>query len=172
MVLKFEEYINEGLWSSGMKRAETGEERLEDKSPFSDYLKTIKWVDMDHPDYLFAENDLEETLYLDELEEGIKKLPKDICIMDENVCTKLITWTFLKGDTSYKNKINDKVGIVRYICKETDEKIYFINEFNRTYYLRNQGDNVILKFDLTSNNIRAVHDYPKRKYSVKLLKKK
>lgn len=30
MVLKYNEYIKEGLWSKGVKRSETGEERLED----------------------------------------------------------------------------------------------------------------------------------------------
>lgn len=33
MVKKFEEFISEGLWSKGVERSETGEERLGDKLP-------------------------------------------------------------------------------------------------------------------------------------------
>ena len=33
MIKKFEEWINEGLWSKGVERSHTGEERLGDKLP-------------------------------------------------------------------------------------------------------------------------------------------
>ena len=48
MILKFEDYIKEGLWSKGLERAQTGEERLEDKTNYFkvddyDYFFKFKW---------------------------------------------------------------------------------------------------------------------------------
>ena len=99
MVLKFEEYINEGLWSSGMKRAENNEKREEDASDLKVYFKNIEWVDLGHPDILFAKSDFpdepqdqEDLLSTNDIDEFIKELPDDVNILSYRelkwLCTK------------------------------------------------------------------------------------
>ena len=51
----FEQFINEGLWASGMKRAENGEERLGDM--IDSNIKELKPVDLGF-DFLFADQNL------------------------------------------------------------------------------------------------------------------
>ena len=36
MIKKFEEFINEGLWSKGIERSQTGEQRIENKNKLKD----------------------------------------------------------------------------------------------------------------------------------------
>ena len=84
------EYIKtyEGLWAKGIERSKTGEERLGDVTDFDRYIKTINWVDMGHPKYLFAEMDFEERgLSINEVEEITKKLPKGVEIMNSDMYT-------------------------------------------------------------------------------------
>ena len=55
MVKKFEEYINEGLWSAGMKRVEDGEERKENK--IHSNINELKPINIhDKLDYKFADD--------------------------------------------------------------------------------------------------------------------
>ena len=80
--------INEGLWSKGIERSRSGEKRTEDITPFDKYIPQINWVDLGHPDILFAELDFsvltennDDLLSINDIKQIIKTLPKDISIM-------------------------------------------------------------------------------------------
>ena len=70
MVLKFEEYLNEGLWSKGLERAQSGAEREEVK--IHSNIDTLKGIDLGLPflisdDYLYINGD--EKTSFDEYDE-------------------------------------------------------------------------------------------------------
>ena len=55
MILKFEDYIKEGLWSKGLERAQSGEERIGDK--IDSNINELNGVDLGLP-FLIADEDL------------------------------------------------------------------------------------------------------------------
>ena len=67
MVLKFEEFINEGLWSKGIERSKTGEERMEEK--IISNIDTLNGIDLGE-DFLISDEYLsingEDRFTLDE----------------------------------------------------------------------------------------------------------
>ena len=151
MIKKFEEYINEGLWSSGMKRAETGEVRLGDKTFFDNYLKDVEWVDMGHPDVLFAKydypieveriTDSELVLSVNMINDIIKpNLPKDVSIMNRKQIEFIKRTCSIKGDEKYKKHASKNHSNKLIATNENGDVIYFnlFNKFafttNRTYY--------------------------------------
>ena len=92
MIKKFDEFVNEGLWAKGIERSKTGEKRKEDISKFDLYLKKVEWVDMGHPDVLFAKYDFpvkdiidseDDCFSFDDMAEIEKKLPRGISIMSK-----------------------------------------------------------------------------------------
>ena len=92
IVRKFNEFIEEGFLSKTLGRTKSGEKRLENKTPIDDYLKTIEWVDLGHPKYLFAKYDYGYSdrhrysyLSLNEVEKIIGNLPKGISYLQKPV---------------------------------------------------------------------------------------
>ena len=69
MVLKFDEFINEGLWAKGINRSKTGDERLEDKHPVLEFLKEAEWVEMGHPKFLFCKTQMDHKFSIKEIHE-------------------------------------------------------------------------------------------------------
>lgn len=51
--------INEGFLSKTLGRSNTDGKRLEERDIVDTYMDNVKWVDMEHKDYLFAEDTLE-----------------------------------------------------------------------------------------------------------------
>lgn len=82
-ILNFNEYINEGLWSKGVKRAKQGITRVENLTPLHKHIETIEWIDMGHPDYLFEKMDLYKGQTLQDFI-GLT-LPEGIEMMDEEM---------------------------------------------------------------------------------------
>lgn len=56
MIKKFEDFVNEGLWKSGIERSKSGEERLEDK--VNSNIKDLKPVDIGQ-NFLISDKPLE-----------------------------------------------------------------------------------------------------------------
>ena len=88
MILKFEEFINEGLWSKGIERSKTGKAREGDIPEVIRQLKDIEWVDLGHKKYLFAKTsfpdepkNLQELLSAYDIGEILKFLPEDIDVL-------------------------------------------------------------------------------------------
>ena len=146
----FEQFIstNEGLWSSGMKRAENDEKRLEDMgilNSFQKYIQTIEWVDLGDDFYEFAKVDYKEMISMNEFKEIRTYLQstydkQKISILDKQY------WSFIyKNTISIKkpeSSIHDTPQIIlknprfstsKYITMWCDEKArayYKINHMN------------------------------------------
>ena len=148
MILKFEEYLKEGLWSKGLERAQSGERRIEDRTivdRFMDYIKTIEWVDMSN-EFYYAKYDFPEMLCVEDIIEIEKKLPNDIymagnkeyafiqntCVAemskndDGDDCIDEISGEFEDDDhfvafNLYKNKNNKFKEQVHYFKKYKDQ---------------------------------------------------
>lgn len=98
MVKNFEDFVNEGMWKSGVERAKSGEKRIEDMSDFEKYLNHVEWMDIGHEEYLFAKYDIYEepnaNYYEDtrnnflfsivEIKDIEKSLPKGVYIMNDD----------------------------------------------------------------------------------------
>ena len=68
MVKTFEEYINEGLWKSGIERSRTGIVRKEDELDIPNNVKDLNEIDFCPAlPFVFADKDLELN--------GEKKIP-------------------------------------------------------------------------------------------------
>lgn len=146
MILKFEEYINESLWKKGIERSKSGKTRLEDLSELEKYTRDIEWVDMGHPDVLYAKIDFPPTtnrlddekclLTVEQIVSLIPNLPEGVSIMDR----KQIDWLKLncdiRGDEQY-SPIQDQVRSNNIICTSniTKEEIYFhvLNKYSFMY---------------------------------------
>ena len=164
MVLKFEEYINEGLWSSGMKRAETNSKREEDVSEFERYLRDVEWVDLGHPDFLFAKKDFRPVLH-DEIKLiDTELLPDNIGIITleayQEICKNCNT---IKENNKYK-----------YISDKTNE--YIIFEDDASYFWENvlvfQNGAKVKVFDLDDKTDKVKLCNKKSYFRIKLIKKK
>ena len=119
MILKFEEFINEGLWAKGIERSKTGEKRQESNSVIDIYLKNVEWVDLGHREYLFAKFDsdvkftTEELLQIKQsLPSGIKMLTrsqhtwlKKKCVLDKNRKEGVIFTSDINGEKIYFNNL-------------------------------------------------------------------
>lgn len=80
-----------GLLNKTLKRVRTGDTQIENKTPFDFYLSNVEWVDLGHPDVLFARYDYPlnyrtsdfEMLSLDDIRDIQQKLSQDIFIMNK-----------------------------------------------------------------------------------------
>lgn len=131
VIKKFEEFVNE-LWSKGVERNLRGEKRLGDETDFEKYIKNIEWVDMGHPDVLFAKYDFpksyedmdkDECMFsLNEVEQIAKSLPNGVKILSG----KQIDWLkrnchiVCVGDKSKKSHMG-----IECISRANAEKIFF-----------------------------------------------
>ena len=148
MIKKFEDWLNEGLWSKTLNRGRTDNKRLEDRNPqFEKYFETIKWVDMGHPDYLFAEYDYPGDEITGFVFKNLK-FPKGISIMN----SELYNWLL---NTTTKYTILGKPGEKYYqrTSKITNEPIYFNINFDVEYTCGFDGNMLIWQI-LFGNNKR------------------
>lgn len=171
MVLKFEEFINEGFVNKTLKRVRTGEKRLGERTPFDDYIPTIEWVEMGHPDYLFAKDDFieDELMTIDEIRK--LKLPDGIEIVDED------TFRYLFDTTKYTLS---KKGVYprhwRFVYQNNE---IHLNEVDKQglpsfdYFCEFDND-FVSYLTLYSSNLFSTRSVNKEdaRYTVKLMKKK
>ena len=174
-LLKFEEFINEGLWSSGMKRAENDERRQENKTVIDDYLKSIEWVDMGHPDVLFAKTDYKNDLSLDDIEKIEANLPEGVSIMKDY----LYSWVnrncmHFRSTLSYISPYNHKDEIFFNALKNNwsnNMERYFLNYDKNDiiqYLYYNPNENKLCLSD--SHFIKIPANF--KKFTIKLVKEK
>ena len=117
-ILKFQEFINEQLWSKGVERSKSSKKRLQDKTIFDEYLKTIEWVDMGHDEYLFAKEDMPEILNLNQIKDFINTKPDNIHFMNK----KLINFLNSSCEKFYDRHEN----IEKYGSNKTNNVITFL----------------------------------------------
>ena len=144
MIKKFNEWISEGLWAKGIERSKTGEKRMGDLTEFDRYIETIKWVDMGHPDYLFAEYDYAG----DEITGAVfknLKFPKGISIMN----SELYTWLL----NNSKEKIVGLPGNKHYqrTSKTTNERVFCNIDFTVDYTCGFDGNMTFWKIMFGNN---------------------
>lgn len=80
-----------GILAKTLNRSKSNKKRKEDMTDFISYLNNIKWVDLGHPDVLFAkvdftndtQNKYEQLLTLDKIKDICDCLPPDISIMNK-----------------------------------------------------------------------------------------
>ena len=138
--------INEGLWSKGLERAQTGDKRKEKYTFFDEYISSIKWIDMGHPEYLFAEYDFNEReLSIQEINDF--EFHRSVKILSSQVFDFLQHNNISKDLTNKCDKIEFKNNI-------TNEKIYFLN-----------NDNYITNFSLSDEKFKVdvIDFFPKGK---------
>lgn len=134
MVKKFEEFISEGFWKDGIKRAKSNTKRLEDKSEFDRYIETIEWVDMGHPNCLYAKYDFgtyddffkEEKFSLIEVLNIQKSLPEGITTMNIDELLEIKYNCYLSSSHS---------NLCAATHKKSDNEIYFAS-VKEIYFLK------------------------------------
>ena len=186
MIKKFKEFINEGFMTRTLDRNKSGEERLGNRTPFGDYLKTVEWVDMGHPKYLFTKYDYDKFLSVKDIEDIIKEeLPKNIKIADKkefDYLTETCDCTIDK-DPETKSPIfkysspNQKENIVYCIVPENSISIMY---FNKIFSVTDNGyakvriyEFATYKYPNTHTSIKNIPYTPKVKYlSIKVVKEK
>lgn len=178
----FEEYINERLFKSSIDRIKSGEKRAEDKTEFEDYINEIEWVDMGHPEYLFAKYDYYNPLSINDIINT--KYPDNI-----SICPKEV-FRFLIKDTN-RNKVQLKDSpynyknfsyVFSYNSSITNQYIYFNIDFATEYITDINVEELlsdsIIKFyifNLISNHLESFSKFDSKNdqdYIVKLVKKK
>ena len=137
-----------GLWSKGIERSQTGDKRLECKSPFQRYLDKVEWVDLGH-DVLYARYDfpLDYTtnegslISLNEITDIIIELPEGITLMNKNH----VKWLQDNCKIVLYQDIDEKLrDLVTSICCVSSITKDFIN-FNLDMYSKNQLTTYFLK---------------------------
>ena len=124
MVLKYNEFINEGLWSKTLNRGRTGKVRLEDKHPVLDFLKEAEWVDMGHPKFLFCKTQMDHKFSIDEIHWLSKILKNKYQIMHKSM------YYWLKRKFSAPIPVNrDVKNNLQFYIGDERRKIYFGSEF-------------------------------------------
>ena len=137
-----------GLWSKNVERSQTGEKRLENKSPFERYLEKVEWIDLGHDvlyplydfplDYTTNEGSL---ISLDDIEGIISVLPEDITIMNKNH----VKW--LQDNCKIalcQEKEEKERGLMTSICCVNPKNHEFIY-FNLDMYSTKQNTKYFLK---------------------------
>lgn len=172
MIKKFEEYIQEGLWSKGIERSKSGEIRKGDRTDFEKFIDTIEWVDIGHPDYLFSKFDFYEGILPDELFN--LKLPNNIKYMDNQD----LKW--LKKNTSLTHKSltlpeYDYCKVIEF--KSDSESVYFNINFEVDYVTKidkcdNGGYIDIILFTNFLTQELFITSNKDLLYTIKLLKQK
>ena len=176
MIPQFKEYIEEGLWSKGIDRSKSGEKRLGDITDFDKYVPTIKWVDMGHPEYLFAEYDFEKRgMTANEIEH--LKLPEGVSMMSSDVFKELCKIKdIFKRATSVDNDITYKD--IKFENKITGNKIYFsISDFSYISNLDMFDDEFSVDIISTASKNTKLNKYEsyeadKPLFRIKLIKQK
>lgn len=152
IVKKFDEFISEGLWAKGVKRSQTGKRRGEDITEFDKYIKEIEWIDMGHPDVLYAMLDYplikkidneDVMLSIDDIKDIINNLPEDVSIMNRKQIEYLKKNTEISTDTKYEKKGDDHPNKI--ICKNEHGEILF-NLYDPYSFMFSQTT-YFLKFD-------------------------
>ena len=150
MIKKFNEFIEEGFMTRSLGRKKSfGSTRMEDKHPFDDYYKEIKWIDLGHPKYLFAEFDYpikypddvkhDGTFYMtkkklllsiNELFKILKNLPNDVLVLNETA----LNW--LKRKCSFRSVPvdNDKQSCIK-CTGPNEQEIYFDSLIGSSKYV-------------------------------------
>ena len=136
------------LWSKGLERAQSGDKRLENKSPFERYLDEVEWVDLGH-DVLYARNDYPldyrtnegSLISLDDIEGIVHELPENISIMNKNH----IKWLQDNCKIVLYQDIDDKIrDLVTSICCVSPYTKDFVN-FNLDMFAKKQLTKYYLK---------------------------
>lgn len=143
MLLTFEEYIKEGLWSKGVDRSKSGEERLENKVVLN--TNEFKEIDLGFP-FVFANIDL--TVDGDEKITWLKF--EDIKLQIERTGWRLPGWHELKkllfkfagnppelnDDLNVYTKYEMNKTFVYVKSKKTDEMLEFVidNPYGQSYW--------------------------------------
>ena len=131
-ILTFNEYINEQLWSKGIERSKTNKKRIGDLSEFDKYIKNIYWVDLNHPDILFAEIDFDEGLSINDILN--LTLPNNIKDMDYDI----YKWITHNCKKSYINSKEEHLNFSKYECykcEDNGEYTCFNIDFTQDYFL-------------------------------------
>ena len=162
--------MNEGLWSKGVNRSQTGEERIENTNPqFERYLQNIEWMDMGTKDKLYAKIDFSEGMSINQIKN--LKLPEGVEIMSG------VDFYMLKGlcDISKKSIYTPEVDVKVFSVTNprNKDKIYFNIDFELDYYTDFERDTVevisLSKLDVIKRNRR---DFDIPEYIFKLVKTK
>ena len=185
MVKKFNEFIEEGFLSKTISRSKSGEKRLGDITEFDKYLKTVEWVDIGHPKYLFAKYDCEKYFDVKDIENIINELPKNIkiagkkefdyltkcdCTIDKDPKTKLPIFKY--------SSPNQKEDMVYCIVPENSVSLMYLNKiFSVMPYNGNAKVRIYefksYKYPNAETFIITIPYTPKVKYlSIKLIKEK
>ena len=110
----FEEYINERLFQKSIDRIKSGEKRQGDVDAIDVYLTDVEWVDLGHPDYLFAKEDKIFTF-----EDVINhKFTDDIQILN----TDLHNWMCERKNCQFTMGKKTAVSVIN------SEKVFFLNK--------------------------------------------
>lgn len=181
MVLKFEDYINEGLINKTLKRVRTGGSRIEDKmiipgSPeFTEYFYNIEWVDLGHPDYLFAKDDYVNGISFNDFENLI--LPEDVEIINSD----LVDWLTFNCDI-FKDYIDSdfKTCVIRLISDNKSCIDFYQTPLNKYLYVidkpRTTQMLVVSIYHYINSMIcklnKYTHDLNSKKIVLKLVKHK
>ena len=134
MVLKFEEYINEGLWSKGIERSKSGEERLGDK--IDSNINSLEGIDIGLP-FLIADMDLEvegkDTFNFDEMNHYNKSVIEKngwriptIKDLQNNLDKPFLKYTYKMGTIELLNKENNNSITFELSIKHPDELSYWL----------------------------------------------
>ena len=132
MVKTFEEYINEGLWKSGIERSRTGIVRKEDELDIPNNVKDLNEIDFcPELPFVFADKDLElngekkiPAGNFGEIEEKINKMGWRLPTIDE-----ILEMDKVWGNVS--KQILNSITVVAYRNKQTKQYVSFsfVNEY-------------------------------------------
>lgn len=146
-----------GFFSKTYDRLKKGEERMEDKTPYDIYFHKIEWVDLGHPDVLFAKLDYpldyrkeeHDQLSINDIDDIKIKLPGGVSILYKNH----IKWLQDNCKVLMCSLSDDKHNIDSIRClSDNGESIYFNvtnNPDNVTKYLLKRDDSS----HITVNNV-------------------
>ena len=170
-LVKKKGHLDEGLWSAGMKRVENGEKRQEDITKFDKYLPTIEWVDMGHPDYLYAKYDFQEGMLAEEIYN--LQLPEGIHIMTREDYKAIKFGNKRKIYTSSIEGLENKQFILT--SKKGGKTICFQCDFQKDYTVYiDKYENLYFSYNLLLDNSKCVHKVATNEptYVFKLIKEK
>lgn len=150
-VLKYEEYIKEGLWTKGIERSKTDDKRIGDKEPFdiiSDKIKSFisetYGDDIDKITCTF-------TIDNDHQDDNCIYYKFNFSVKSKIYTSETYTYSNVTLDTEYK--------IVSKIC-DSLYNIVYVNRHKPSLKIRNIYDS-IFQFLITEYNIKCYNNFKK-----------